>query len=105
MASAKKWYVEATGHTNEVIASELSAENAHKSVLCQDGEKRDLWECTYRFVSQLLKNEVEGQLQFKVFYRESSYGPVKPWPFLRKKRLTLATALKEGVVKKAQPSP
>lgn len=86
MAANKRWYVEATGHTNEVIARELPEENAHKGILCQDGEKRDLWECEYAFIAKLLKNETSAKLQFEVFYRESRYGPVKPWPFLRKKR-------------------
>lgn len=77
MTSTKRWYVEATGHTNEVIAGELPTENAHKDVLCQDGEKRDFWECGYKFVARLLKNEGNAHLKFRVFYRESRYGPVK----------------------------
>lgn len=86
MAANKRWYVEATGHTNEVIARELPEENAHKDVLCQDGEKRDFWECDYAFITKLVKNETVGQLQFRVFYREGRHGPAKPWPFLKRKR-------------------
>lgn len=98
--SNKTWYVEATAHTNEVIATELPSENMYKGVLCQDGKKRDFWECDYRFVTKLVKNKAAGNLVFKVFYREGKYGPVKLWPFLYKKRQTLTQALKSGVVKK-----
>jgi|SRR3989344_4867925 len=100
MAAKKTWYVEAVGHTNEVIATELPAENAHKQVLCQDGIKRDFWECDYRFITKLLKSEATGQLRFKVFYRERPHAPVKLWPFLKRQKMTLAIALKRGVVKR-----
>ncbi len=101
MAAKKTWYVEVVGHTNEVVASELPAENAHKHILCRDGLRRDLWECDYRFIAKLLRSKRAEHLQFKVYYREGRYGPVKPWPFLGKPRMTLATALKRGVVKRA----
>ncbi len=100
MSSRKVWYVEAFGHTNEVIATELPAENAHKNVLCIDGEKRNLWWCNYRFVTRLKKNRESGQLSFTVWYRESRNGPVKKWPFLNKKKPTLASALKKRTVRK-----
>jgi len=100
MSARKKWYVEATAHTNEVIARELPSENAHEDVLCQDGVKRDFWECEYRFITRLLENEATARLNFKVFYREGKYGPVKPWPFLRRRKLVLKSALEKGRVKK-----
>lgn len=101
MGTRKIWYVEAVGHTNEAIAAELPAENAQRGVLCQDGVKRDFWECSYSFITKLLKSEAAEHLEFQVFCREGRYGPVKPWRFLRKRRMTLAKALKSGVVKKA----
>ncbi|MEK7114271.1 MAG: hypothetical protein AAB850_01840 [Patescibacteria group bacterium] len=104
MPAKKTWYVEAVGHTNEAIAAELPTENAHKGVLCQDGVKRDFWECDYRFITKLLQSEAAEHLQFKVFYREGRYGPVKPWPFLRKRRMTLAEALRKEVVKRSDSS-
>lgn len=96
MASNKIWYVEATGHTNEVIARELPAENAVKGVLCQDGEKRDFWRCDYHFVAKLVENEMTLQLKFKVFYREGRYGPVKLWPFLKRKKVPKGAVTKGG---------
>ncbi len=102
MPATKKWFIEATGHTNEVIATELGAENAHKDVLCQDGKVRDLWACDYSLIPKLLKNEASGQLEFKVFFREGMYGPIKPWPFLRRKRMGLAEAVEKKVVKKGR---
>ena len=102
MPSKKKWYVEAlTAHTNEVIARELPPENAHKDVLCQDGVRRDFWECSYRFVSRLIKNKATANLEFKVFYRAYRSAPVKLWPFVRKKRLTLDKAVERGLVRRA----
>ena len=98
--SNKIFYVYATGHTNEVIASKLPAENLHKDVLCIDGRKRDLWQCEYQFITELKKNRKSGQLEFNVWYREGQYGPVRKWPFLKKQKLTLASALKKGIVHK-----
>ncbi len=100
MGAQKIWYVEAVGHTNEVIAAELPAENASRGILCQDGVKRDFWQCDYRFITRLLKSETAEHLEFKVFYREGKFGPVRPWPFLYKWRMTIATALKNSAVKK-----
>jgi len=100
MAGKKTWFVEAVGHTNEVIAVELPAESAHKDVLCQDGKKRNFWECDYSFITRLLNCQSAEHLEFKVFYREGRHGLAKPWRFLRKRRMTLATALKKGIVKK-----
>ncbi|MBU6214664.1 hypothetical protein KGM48_02360 [Patescibacteria group bacterium] len=100
MVSAKVWYVEATGHTNEVIAAGLPAENAHTGVLCRDGNKRDLWQCDYSFIAKLLKNEASGFLKFQIFYRESAYGAVKAWPFLRKRRRP-SRILRKALAKKS----
>jgi hypothetical protein len=101
MTTNKTWYVEAVGHTNEVIAAELPAENTVRGVLCKDGKKRDFWICDYCFITKLVKSEQSQNLEFKVFYREGKYGSVRPWPFLRRRRrTTLATALKQGLVKK-----
>jgi len=99
--SNKVWYLEALNiHTNEIIANELGAEMAQHGILCQDGVKRDLWECEYRTIAKFLRNEQQGQLHFIVFYRERRYGPVKVWPFAKKKT-TLADVLQSGAVKKA----
>ncbi len=101
MGGKKTWFVEAVGHTNEAIARALPTAHTHKDVLCQDGKKRDFWECEYRFITKLLKSQTAQHLEFRVFFREGRHGTVKPWPFLRKRRMTLATALKKGIVKKA----
>jgi hypothetical protein len=96
----KVWYVEAYGHTNEKFAEDLPAENAHKGVLCIDGKKRDLWECDYSFIPPRLKVQASAQLDFTVYYREGQYGPVRKWPFAKKKKLTLAHSIKKGLVRK-----
>jgi len=90
MPRMKKWYVCAVeGHTNEVIAGELSAERAHKDVLCQDGKTRDLWECEYALITKLLKNTANAQLKFTVFCRDGMYGPVRLWKFLKCQRAAI----------------
>jgi hypothetical protein len=102
MASPKKtWYVEAVGPTNELIATELPAENASRGIICQDGKLRDFWVCDYRFITKLLKCEEVFDLKFNVFYRERPLAPVKPWPFLRKRRMTAVKALQDGLIKRA----
>lgn len=99
--SNKIWYVEAhDSHTNEVIADVLPTENAHKNVLCIDGKKRDFWQCEYSLIAKLIKNQSSGQLVFTIFYRVGRYGPVRKWPFTKKKKLTIASALKKGIVRK-----
>jgi hypothetical protein len=99
--STKVWYLEARDvHTNEVIAREVSAELTHQGVLCQDGQKRDFWECDYHTVAKLLRNETQAQLCFTVFYRECRNCPVKPWPFAKRKKPTLVQAQKKGLIKK-----
>jgi|GEM_PF-2004307 hypothetical protein len=99
MTAVKTWYVQAIGHTNEVIANELPTENAHKSLMCKDGLRHDLWECDYRFITKLSRCEQSAQLCFEVFYREGPHGPIKPWPFLRRRRRSLRQALDKGLVK------
>ena len=105
MTTKKIWYVEATGHTNETIAAELTAHSAdhvlHRDVLCIDGKKRNFRECSYAFITNLLANEANAQIKFEVFCRDGAHEPVRLWPFLRKRRMTLSTALKKGKVKKA----
>ncbi len=101
MGTKITWYIEAVGHTNEVIAGELPAENASRGIICQDGELRDFWVCDYAFINKLLKCEVAQNLEFKVFCREGKYGPVRLWPFLRKRRITPVKALQRGLIKKA----
>ncbi len=100
MATDTKWFVEAYGHTNEVVGLRLREENFHEHVLCDDDVERPLWDCGgYGFIGQLLKSESSGQLVFKVFKSEGS-GKPKLWLFLRKKKRDLKGALKKGTVRK-----
>lgn len=99
--SKKLFFVHARNqHTNEVIASSLPAENAYPEVLCIDGYKRDLWKCDYSFIARLERNRMSAQIDFTSHYRENRYGPVREWKFGRKTKMTLASALKRGTVKK-----
>lgn len=99
--SDKVWYLEPLDtRANEAMSGEIPAEMAQRGVLCQDGKKRDFWECDYATVAKFLRNEQLAELRFTVFYRECRNCPAKPWPFAKKKKPTLAQALKKGAVKK-----
>ena len=95
--------IEATGHTNEVIAGKVDVENTRR-ILCRDGRKRDFWECSWSFASKLEDNRGSGQLKFNVYYQEGREGVAKPWRFTKrsKAKMTLAAALKTGRVKRVQ---
>ncbi len=101
----KTWYLEALGDgsTNETIANlsraEIPALNTREDMLCIDGKKRNFWECSYSLIAKLLPARRAGRLHFKVFYREGMYGPVRLWPFTEKKRLTLVSAKKKGLIR------
>lgn len=99
--SKKLWYVHPRNqHTNEVIARKLPPENAYPDVLCIDGRKRDLWLCAYSFIAELERNRRSAQIDFTAHYRENRHGPVREWLFARKAKLTLASAIKKGSVRK-----
>lgn len=97
--SKKLWYVHPRDKdTNEVIALRLPPENAYPDVLCIDGHKRNLWLCDYRLIAELERSRSSSRLDFTSHYRESRNGPVREWKFGRKKKLTLASTLKKGML-------
>jgi len=73
------WFIKPQDrHTNDIIASRISAENFI--------EKRDgienLWRCeSYAFVTELKKNKKQLNLNFKV-YRVRGNGKIEKWPFV-----------------------
>ena len=90
--------------TNEAIANRLPQENAYPDVLCIDGHKRNLWLCEYRLIAELERSRRSSKLDFTSHYRENLHGPVREWKFGRKKKLTLASAERKGMIFK-MPSP
>jgi hypothetical protein len=81
------WFVEPRdAKTNEVIARELSAEQARQWSMCNDGINRDLWECNREFVSKLMRSKQQLELRFNIFVKEGQSGKIKPWIFDRKRK-------------------
>lgn len=88
------WYVEPEdGHTNEVIAKNLLAIgslNENLSLLDIEGRERSVYQIEdYAFITRLYKDEKKFNLSFKVFYRQSRYGQLRPWKFGQKKQKIL----------------
>lgn len=86
------WYFEPQdAHTNEVIGkyinnlSEKDGSDAGK-LLCQDGQKRDLWQCAYWVITRFLINRDQLKLKFGVFVREGASGPIRQWQFRNDKK-------------------
>ncbi len=74
------WYVFPLDKgTNEVIARQLSEDDACHDQLCNDGKKRNLWRCDHPFVAFLKRSSLGGGLRFMVFVREGQYGQIRPW--------------------------
>lgn len=81
-----RWYVWARdAKTNEVLGRELSADKTYEGALCADGVRRDLWECSYGFVAQLIRSKATFQLDFLVFNQEGQNGKIRQWVFGQKK--------------------
>lgn len=85
------WYIDTSGdaHTNEVVARLLQAEipaiDQSSFVLCQDGERRDLWKVSYATITKLKNSKSQLNLKFTVFKRDGKYGPVRKWDFPKNK--------------------
>lgn len=73
-------------------------QNWHERVDCIDGKVRPMWECKYNIIDKLEQNKAELQIRFKVWYRENRNAKARIWPFTKKKKLTLASAMKKGLV-------
>ncbi len=80
------WFVEPLdAYTNEVISKEITEENFQKEMICSDGKKRNLWQCSGLFVSLLKRNEQQNNLKFKIFVQQGK-GKIREANFLKRKR-------------------
>lgn len=80
------WFVEPLSDlTNEYISRELPAENAERGVLCNDGKRRDMWLCKYKFISFLKRSLLGPTLRYNVFIRTGEKGLVRPATFIGSK--------------------
>lgn len=76
------WYLEPLNpHTNEVIGKNVGEENAQEDVVCDDGERRNLWRCKdYRQARDLLKMNGVNAFLTALWRQENENGKVCPWP-------------------------
>lgn len=66
------WYVEPEdAHTNQIIGEEMGVkceENSARNLKCADEQEHNLWRCpTFQFLNQLIKNQIQLKLKFKIF--------------------------------------
>lgn len=81
------WYIFTDdGYTNEAISRELPSADTLDGVKCSDGIPRKLWKCDGQFVTKLLKNRKQKNLDFEIFKKEGKYGPIQKATFLEKKK-------------------
>lgn len=83
-----RWYVETDdSYTNKVVASRLADKNEmivgiNLSIKDDKGELRDVWEVPdYPFIAELYASQADLNLNFKVYSRKLSYGPIRRWLF------------------------
>ena len=74
------WYIEPLdgGHTNEVLSRELPDTNFLRDKICADGEKRNLWQCDYKFVSKMINGQESLKVKFAILVQEGD-GKIRLW--------------------------
>ena len=86
-----QWFVEPKdAHTNEVIVRSLAADievSENKMIFDNLKQKHSVYQIVkYSFITELYKDKSKFSLDFVVFYRLSSYGPIKEWKLGEKRR-------------------
>ena len=82
------WFIEPLDSaTNEVLSREIRGERFCREAICEDGKKRNLWVCSWSFVSAFKKSKSALALKFKVF-NCCSGGKIREFkfPYLRKRK-------------------
>ena len=78
------WFIEPKdAATNSILSECLPGENAKTDVLCEDGQKRNLWECQHSLVAMLCRSALAPYFhaRFGIFRKEGKFGKVRPWKF------------------------
>ena len=76
------WFVEPIGDkTNGIIAQNCSAEDFMEGVLCEDGNRHNLWECAPAVRNVLIDSRKRLSLKFKIFCKKGR-GQIKDVSFL-----------------------
>jgi hypothetical protein len=83
------WFIEPKDvFTNELLGKNLPEEHMHEDMLCEDGVKRNLWECTHLFLGIFATFNTPSRVvaKYAVFHREGLNGKVREWTFENKPR-------------------
>ncbi len=83
------WFICTLGDakTNEFCARIINPENAQGDMLCEDGFRRNLWQCdSYEAVDHMIKNKQKFALTFHVFRRKGTDGAICRVDFLERKK-------------------
>lgn len=84
MAKKKEctWFVEPLdANTNRIIAQELeeeTEERKNRNLICQDGKKHNLWQCSFQLIQRLVLSQQTLGLKFRVYSKQGKYGKIRP---------------------------
>jgi len=72
------WFIETLDDdTKKYVSQEISEINFQPNMVCQDGEKHNLWFCSHAFILEMRKRRENFNLKFKVFNREGKDGEIE----------------------------
>lgn len=74
--------------TNEIIFKELQLpeHSTQQELVCKDGKKRNMWECSYEAVNKLIQSRRQLKLRFRIFNQRGRYGQIREWTFFKKRQ-------------------
>ena len=79
------WFLEPKdSYTNEVISKNVDEENTLINVVCADGQKHNLWQCSSGMRDMLWFSRSNLNIKFRIFGREGKNGKIKDLTFLFK---------------------
>ena len=87
MAKSKyTWFIEPLdAHTNGAFAKEIPGENFFREVVCEDGQKRNLWQCPRELVAAFWESRNDLELRFRI-YNQTGRGRIRNVNFLFKRK-------------------
>lgn len=83
------WFVEPLdSDTNEVISQQPTENNFNSGIVCADGQRHNLWTCSYQLATSLTKSKKSLDLHFKIWGKEGRCEKIRDKTFLfnRKRR-------------------
>jgi hypothetical protein len=82
------WYVDPLGdpHVNAILAENCASEDICQSIICADGERRNLWRCTHKFIADLLRFGMASKHRIAIYRKIGTHGKITLWIFENPKR-------------------